>query len=164
VRNRSGYVDKPVADQVADRTLSSLLIDSRENPLNVRLAFGEPEKEGRDTYILPVMIRIPLRDVILVPDEANRVGRLQIFVALQDEEGNMSDIHRFPLPVSLPAEAGGEMADPEIGYRTNLKVKRGTPKIAVGVWDEVSGTESFVFEHVLVGQERLPARRPRSGP
>ncbi|MCP4205130.1 MAG: VWA domain-containing protein, partial [bacterium] len=47
VRNRSGYVDKPVADQVADRTLSSLLIDSRENPLNVRLAFGEPEKEGR---------------------------------------------------------------------------------------------------------------------
>lgn len=163
VRSRSGYVDKPVVEQIADRTLSSLLLDTRENPLDIRLSFGEPEKEGRNTYILPVLVRIPLRDVILLNNDANRVGKLQVFVALQDEKGNMSDIQRFELPVSIPANAAGSMKEPEIGYRANLKVRRGTPKIAVGVWDEVSGTESFVYEHVLVGQER-PERRPRSGP
>lgn len=163
-RNRSGYVDKPVVEQVADRTLASLLLDTRQNPLDVRLAFGEPEKRGRNTYILPVIIRIPLRGVLLLPNDATREGRLQIFLALQDESGNLSEIHRFPLPVSLPLQATGDLADPEIGYRTNLKVKRGTPKIAVGVWDEISGTESFVSEHVLVGQERRPGRRPRRGP
>lgn len=164
VRSRSGYVDKPVVEQIADRTLSSLLIDSRENPLDVRLVFGEPQKQGRNTYILPVMVRIPLRDVILLPRDANQVGKLQVFMALQDEEGNMSDIHRFELPVNVASAATGGMKEPEIGYRTNLKVKGGTPKIAVGVWDEVSGAESFVFEHVLVGQERRPQRRSRSGP
>jgi hypothetical protein len=27
------------------------------------------------------------------------------------------------------------------------------PKIAIGVWDELSGTESFIHKRVLVGKE-----------
>jgi hypothetical protein len=38
----------------------------------------------------------------------------------------------------------------EIGYGATLRIAPGTPRVAVGVWDEISGTESFVHKEVLV--------------
>ncbi|MCP4657864.1 MAG: VWA domain-containing protein, partial [bacterium] len=58
-RHRTGYFDKPVDQRMADRTLSSLVLDRGRNPLGIALAFGEPEKTGRNKYLLPVLVRIP---------------------------------------------------------------------------------------------------------
>ena len=55
-----------------------------------------------------------------------------------------------PLPLSFPSEKLQNARRAEIAYRTNLRLGKGTPKVAVGVWDELSGNESFIHKRVLV--------------
>jgi VWFA-related protein len=150
VRHRAGYVDKPEEQRVADRTLSSLLLEVEANPLEIGIDFGPSVKTGKDEFVLPIIIRIPVRDLALLPQGEMEQGQLRIFLAVRDEEGRVSDLHEIPLPVSFPREKLENARRAEIGYRTNLKIGKGTPKVAVGVWDELSGTESYVHKRVLV--------------
>lgn len=150
VRHRGGFVDKPLAERVADRTLSSLLLDMDKNPLGINLSFGSPSKE-RGNYLLPLLVRIPLREVTLLSNGQVEEGRLRIFLAVKDESG-ISDLHDIPYPVSIPRDQLTEARARDIGYTAELKIREGQPKIAVGIWDELSGTESYVHQKVLVGE------------
>ncbi len=154
VRHRQGYVDKPQAEIVADRTLSSLVYGLESNPLGVSIDFGTPERSGRRAVVVPVMVRIPFRDVTLLPNGALEEGRLHIFLAVQDDRGGVSDLHRQDYPLSIPHEQLGAARGKEIGYLVRLQVTPGTPTVAVGVWDELSGTESFVHKQLRVARPR----------
>ncbi len=153
VRHRAGFLDKPEVERVADRTLSSLILNLEKNPLGVNVDFGVPEKQSRGRFLLPILIRIPFREVTLLPNGEVEQGRLRIFLAVQDEDG-ISKTHEFPYPLTVPREQVAAARDREIGFHENLKIRRGRPKVAVGVWDELSGTESFVHKSLLVGQAR----------
>ena len=151
VRHRTGYLDKPEVERVADRTLSSLILNLEKNPLGVNVDFGVPEKQGRGKYLLPVLVRIPFREITLLPNGEVEQGHLRIFLTVQDEEGGISKIHEVPYPLTVPREQVAAARDREIGYSTSLKIRRGVPRVAIGVWDELSGTESFVHKSVAVG-------------
>ena len=153
IRHREGFLDKPEIERVADRTLSSLILKLEKNPLGVNIDFGVPKKESRGKFMLPVLIRIPFREITLLPDGEIEQGRLRIFLAVQDQDG-ISETHEFEYPVTVPREQVTAVRDREIGYSATLKIRRGVPKIAVGVWDELSGTESFVHKSLLVGEPR----------
>ncbi len=157
-RHRTGFVDKPEVERVADRTLSSLVLNMEKNPLGVNLDFGAPEKKGRDTYLVPVLIRIPFREITLLPNGEVEQGQLRIFLAVQDEQGGISKTHEFPYPLTVPRDQVATARDREIGYSTSLKVRRGVPRVAVGVWDELSGTESFVHKSLRVGEKKKPRK------
>lgn len=162
LRFRTGYVDKPQIERVADRTLSSLLLDLESNPLAVSVDLGEPERQSRNRYHLPVLVRIPLSQITLLPAEGDQQqGRLQIFVVVKDDEGGVSEIHRQSYPVKVAQADLAQARDREIGYLAKLQLRAGRPVIAVGVWDEISGTESFVQKQVLIGEEVREARRGR---
>ncbi len=165
-RHRSGYVDKPEATRVADRTYSSLILDLESNPLSISVDFGSPEKQGRDKYHLPFLVRIPFSGVTLLPQGENHEGRLRIHVAVQDEEGGVSSLQEIPFPVSVPANQLAATEGKEMGYAGKLLVRRGIPKVALGVWDEVSGLESFVHKSVQVGKPKKEKKKKknRSGP
>ena len=149
-RHRSGYVDKPQIERVADRTLSSLLLAVQKNPLGVGIDFGPPHRKSKKEFIVPVIIRIPVRDLTLLPQGDSEQGKLTIFVAAQDEVGGISKLHELPLPLKFPKEKLEQSRTSEIAYRTNLSLSPGTPTVAVGVWDELSGVESFVHKKVLI--------------
>lgn len=160
VRHRTGYVDKPRAERVADRTYSALLFDVESNPLGIQVDFGAPEHRGGKKWLLPVMVRIPLEQVTLLPNGEIEEGRLNIYLAVKDEKGGVSDLHQQPYPVKIPAEQIELARDQAMGYYATLEVHPGKPTLAIGVWDELSGTESFVQTQVLVGEEKQ-ARRGR---
>lgn len=150
VRHRGGFVDKPQVERVADRTMSSLLLDMDKNPLKAALSFGKPTKKGRN-YTLPILVRIPLREITLLSNGELEEGRLRIFLLVKDDEG-ISDLHTIPYPLAIPRDRLALARDRDIGYTTELSVRKGQPKIAVGIWDELSGTESYVRMKVIVGE------------
>jgi VWFA-related protein len=162
LRYRTGYVDKPRAERVADRTLSSLLMGLESNPLAVSVEVGQPERRAKGRYHLPVLVRIPLAQITMLPNGEREEGRLKIFVAVKDDQGGVSDLHEHSYPVTI-AKADLERAlKQEIGYLAKLELRPGRPVIAVGVWDELSGAESFVQKRALVGEAaRQEARRGR---
>ena len=71
-------------------------------------------------------------------------------------------MHQLPLPLSFSREQLTQARTSEIAYRTNLEIGGGTPKVAVGVWDELSGTQSFIHKRVLLEEENKK-RRGRRG-
>lgn len=150
VRHRSGYVDKPAEERVADRTLSSLVFEMEMNPLGVEVDFGEPQRQRRGVFELPVLVRVPIRDVTLLPNGEVEEGRLRIYVAVKDDAGGVSEPHEQIYPLRVPREQVELARGKEIGYHTVLRIGPGTPRVAVGVWDELSGTESFIHKEVLV--------------
>ncbi|MEM7482146.1 MAG: VWA domain-containing protein [Acidobacteriota bacterium] len=160
VRHRTGYTDKPQGERIADRTYSSLLLDLESNPLGIEIETGEPEKQARNRYLLPVLVRIPVREITLLPNGEQSEGRLQIYLIVKDEEGGVSDLHREPYPVKIPADMVDEARATDIGYLARLELRSGKPKIAVGVWDELSGLESFVQRRVIVEN---PNKKDRKG-
>ncbi|MCP4657863.1 MAG: VWA domain-containing protein [bacterium] len=154
LRYRTGYLDKPLAERVADRTLSSLLLDGARNPLGIALAFGEPERKGRDKFLLPILISIPFQGVTFLPRDAGMEGRLRLFVAVRDEQGRLSPVRELAYPLSVSRDELEKASEGDIGYQSTLEIRPGTQTVAVGVWDEISGADSFVHETVVVDREK----------
>jgi VWFA-related protein len=153
VRHRRGYLDKPQQERIADRTVSSLLLDVEKNSLGIQVDFGVVEKKGRGRFHLPVMVRVPLSKITLLPTGAAEEGRLRFYIAVRDEKGGISDLHEHSYPLSIPADQVDEARGSEVGYTTTLELRPGLPKVVAAVWDEVSGTDSFVHKQVRVGKD-----------
>jgi hypothetical protein len=133
--------------------VSSLLLDLEKNSLGVQVDFGVQEKKRRGRFHVPVMVRVPLRNITLLPSEEVEEGRLRIYLAVRDEKGGISDLHEHSYPLSIPTGQVAQALGSEIGYTTTLELRPGLPKVVAGVWDEVSGTDSFVHKQVRVGND-----------
>lgn len=154
VRHRRGFTDKPAEERMADRTLASLVFEMQSNPLGVEMEFGEAERQGRKEFHLPLLVRIPIDNVTLLPNGELQEGRLRIYLAVKDEEGSVSDVAQFTYPVQVPRDKMAEAKGKEVGFARVLAVRPGTPQVVIGVWDELSGTESFVTKAVEVTRRK----------
>lgn len=157
VRHREGYLAKNPAARVADRTQSFLLQGWQSNPMGVELQFGEPKKTRR-TWRVPVLIRVPGQAITLIPQDDEMVGRLQLFVAVRDDEGRVSEPTRLERDVRISATEMGQRAAGDdagdLGYAVELEMRPGLQSLVVGVWDEVGGDESYVYQRVSVGEAK----------
>lgn len=162
VRHREGYVDQPLVERVGDRTLSFLHLEMESNPLGARLGYGTPRRDGGH-WIVPLLVRVPAEGVTLLPDGGARQARLHFFVAVRDDRGRVSELSHIPHPVTLPA--GEEAPDGgDLGLAIHLEVRPGTWTVAVGVWDEIGGGESYLRETVeIVEPERAAEGRRGRG-
>lgn len=151
IRHTEGYEAKTPASRMTERTLSALLLDVAANPLNVRLELGQEVKEKRH-YQLPVVVKIPVSSITLVPQENAHHGRLSIFIVVQGESGNLSEPQRLEFPITIPNENLLTAMSQDIGYAIDLQLRGGDAKLAVGVRDDLAAVESTVNLNVSVGE------------
>jgi len=153
VRHRSGFLDKPEAERVADRTVSALVLGSENNPMGIQIEIDEPEKKGK-SYRVPILIRIPTDQLTLIPNGETHEARLRIFLVVQDSNGGISPVKSLPYPVSIPEQQLAEARRNAIGYVTQLEMRAGEQTLAVGVWDEHSGADSFSRKLLVIGKAK----------
>lgn len=151
LRHTEGYRAKTAEQRMKERTLSALMFDLADNPLDVRVQLMPEQTEGRHT-ILPVLVRVPISQLVLVPQDNEHVARVSIVIALRDSQGRLSDPQRVEVPISIPNDKLLEAMSQEIGHGLNLRVRKGDAKLAVGVRDELSAVESTLNLNVSVGQ------------
>ena len=144
VRHRTAYVDKSLGERIADRTFSSLFIEGGANPLGIHVDFGPSEKVRRNRWVVPVIVRIPARNITFLPQDDQVHGQLRIFVAARDlEGGKLSTVSELPfLPSFTRADLETFRATGEMVLRTNLEMSGGSPRVAISVLDELSGVDS----------------------
>jgi len=152
LRHRSGYLEKPLEERVADRFLAAVLLGQAANPLGIQLAVGEPDDSGSKKVELPILVKIPSAAVTFLPRDDLLESRLRIFLAVQDDEHKLALVRQLPYPMTVPLGESDKIATGEIGYQTTLRIRPGSQRVAVGVWDEISGVESFIHETVVVGE------------
>lgn len=143
VRHRQHYRERTREEIMSGRTRSAVLLGGGENPLEVAMEFGQmaEQKEG---LLVPVMVKVPLGKLVLVPQEDVHVGRIGIFICARDSQGRTSPVQSIDVPIRIPNEklltALGQVA----GYRMTLLMRPEEHSVAVGVRDELGRVESTV--------------------
>ena len=87
VRHREGYRDKSPDSRMTDGTLAALNFPFEENPFGVELEFGKGTQKDGDHFLVPVLVKIPLGKLVLVPREQTHEARVRLYIAAMDEKG-----------------------------------------------------------------------------
>jgi len=151
VRHREGYLDVPRSERMADLTMAAAVHGVADNPLGIALANGEITRRGDGTYLVPVIITVPIGGLVLIPAEEEHRGQISILLTVRDERGGLSSpqIREYPVPVANAHLAAA--LSQQAGFTLRLAMRPGKQRIVVGVRDDIGRTESVTAIEVLVG-------------
>ena len=151
-RHREGYLDVPLAERINNRTLAAAIHGVADNPLGIAAASsGEIIKRDDGTYLLPVIITVPIGQLVLIPSVDEHNGRISIHLTVRDQRGDLSPTVRREYPITVPNDLLSGALGQSAGFTMRLAVRPGKQRIAVGLRDEVATTESVTFFEVEVG-------------
>jgi VWFA-related protein len=142
VRHRKSHLAKSSEQRTEDQTLAALLHDVTDNPLGVKVEVGTPQRDAKDRFMVPLVIRVPLAQVLLVPAETMHHGRLSVVVAVQDEQGRLSAPQHLEVPVDIENDRLMAALVQDLGYQVTLQMRGGEQKLAVGVIDQLAAVTS----------------------
>jgi VWFA-related protein len=152
IRHREGYLDLPQSERMTDQTLAAAVHGIADNPLGIKVANGEITPRDDGTYLVPVIIAVPIGQLVLIPSEEEHEGRISILLTVRDQKGDLSapQLREYPVPVRN-ADLTAAL-NQNAGFTLRLAVRPGRQRIAVGVRDEIARVESVTTLEVEVGE------------
>ncbi len=151
IRHREGYRDKSTYARMADGTTSTLRYGLASNPLDVEISLGAGHEQNR-LFMVPISVTVPLSQVVLVQQDDTYFGRLKLFFSAMDDKGDMAEVQEVPLLLRIPADQlDMVLSQPYRLMQTQLQMRRGGHRVAVGLRDELGASESFVTRDIFVG-------------
>jgi VWFA-related protein len=152
VRHREGYRDKSTEARMNDGTMAALNFPFEENPLGVSLEFGQPRPRDDGFFLVPVLVRIPIGKLTLIPRETAEDARVRLFIAAMDGDGGTSEVQQAPVPISIPKAEVESAQKKHYVYTVTLLMRGGQQRVAVGVRDDVGALASFLSRGLTVGR------------
>ena len=137
---------------MTDGTLAALKFTCEDNPLGVGVEFGEMQPRDDGFFLVPVIIRIPIGKLVLVPRETGNEAKVRLFVSAIDSNGSTSDVQQVPIPISIPKDKVAEAVNKQYVYTVTLLMRGGDQRVAVGVRDDIAAQASFMSRGVRVGR------------
>jgi len=151
VRHREGYRDKSPETQMSYSTLAVLQFPFEQNPLAIDLQFGHAAARDDGYFIVPVLVRIPLGRLTLIPRQKTQEASLRLFFAAMDADGNTSEVQQQRVPISIPNGDVAKAKGKYYVYTVSLLMRPGESRVAVGLRDEAAAASSFLTRGVHVG-------------
>ena len=144
-RHREGYLDRTAGDRLRERLAAALWFGAEEDRLGVELTVEE-QRAAADSgsWVVPIQVTVPAQRFSLLP--ATRPGTLsargRLLVVAAAADGRVTATDEFPVSFEVAAEklAGAPLL---YAHRIDLRLRRGSHKVAVGVWDEIGRQGSF---------------------
>lgn len=153
VRSRRQYVEKSDATQMKDRVVATLFRDFDESSFKIAAELGIPRDQGR-RELFPLKIRIPIKDLTVLPHGGKNAGAFSVFVATSVNVGRISDVTQQTQSFEI-ANADMERAlAGHFTYNYDLVIDDKVDRVAVGVFDEISKTYSLL-RVPIPGRQRL---------
>lgn len=136
--------DDPV-EQLRELTLSALYHGLSDNPLGIELEAKPAEDLGGNKYRVDLMVKVPFEKILLLPQEANHVGRLTLFVVVQDHQShNLSTMSRVEVPLKIPNEQILAVMSQKAAYPLKLEMQGGSQRLAIGMRDHLGRVSATV--------------------
>jgi hypothetical protein len=98
-----------------------------------------------------VIVTVPIDQLVLIPSADEHQGRISIHLLVRDWRGDLSPPMRREYPVAIPNASLIGALGQSAGFTVRLAVRSGRQRIAVGLRDEVSHTDSVTVLDVDVG-------------
>ncbi len=153
LRHRAGYRSKTTDTRIRESLRSALLYSHQANPFDVKVTWGRAERQDNgSTYLLPIQLHIPLRDLVLVPAGSGKQEvRLRLFVGAAGEAGGISEIDSAPLGLRLADEHVEAARGESLVHTHKLLLSPGRKRVGVAILDLFGRESSVVTENVQVG-------------
>lgn len=153
LRYPRSYYRKSAHGQMVDAVSSSLLHGVEANAMGVQIGLAAPREGGGGDRL---RVTLPFARATLLPAGDGSQGLLTLFVAFRPHEGATSEVRQKTIPLRLPV--GADAAQPFV-HEIGLGLGPGRHQIAVGVYDEIGGTQSYLRREVVIdGQARAVPR------
>ncbi len=153
LRHREGYRSKSTDTRVRESLRSALLYSHQANPLDVKITWGQAEPQGNgSTYLLPIQLHIPLRDLVLLPTEPGKQEvRLRLFVGAAGEAGGISEIDSAPLGLRLADEHVEAARSESLVHTHKLLLSPGRKRVGIAILDLFGRETAVITTNVQVG-------------
>ena len=155
LRYRQGYTDRGRGNQLIERTLAAATLGVAQNPMDVAIGVDDIESKGQDSFLVPVMVRIPIGELVLLPQGSEHLGRVTIALAARDDAGRVSEVHSRQFPVRVPNQQVTAAVSQMAGFVMGMQMRGGEHRIAVSVRDDHSAVESTTYLDMPVEVEEL---------
>ena len=164
VRHRQAYRHRGADERLADALQAALDLPPAAGPAagsaaGLRLAFEPPAALADGSFRVPVVVRVPFADLVLVPSGSRWVNDLDLFVLVASADGERSPLRRTSVSIDLSAEAA-QAARGVYTVTLPLTMAAGEQRVAVGVRDRVTGGETVATATIDPGTV-APTRGPR---
>ena len=122
--------------------MAALVTDLVDNPLEMSVDVDPPERQRDGTYVVPVLVKVPISMLALLPEANSHVGKVGLVIQAQGAGGRFSEPVRGEIPIEIAnSELLGALGQ-QAGYRLRMRVSQGEQKIAVAIRDEVAHRDS----------------------
>ena len=152
VSHRRRVHDKSADERMAERLLAGLFVgEAGDNPLGVALESQEQTRQEDGTFVVPIVAKIPVDKLVLIPQASIHEARLSIHVAVQDEQGSTSRVVKHLCPVRIPNSELLVALGREAHCGVRLRMSRGEQTVAVGIRDDLALLDSNAQLKIEVG-------------
>lgn len=149
-RSRQTFVEKSTYAEMNDKVIANLLYKTKQNDLKILVRTGAPAAADEDLYKVPLDIQIPMDSLTLLPQGDNEyVGGFDVYVAVANKDGDMSDVSRKSHQLRVAAADMERAKGKYYTYSVDLLMEKGLNKISVGVVDDVSNVNGFAREQII---------------
>ena len=148
-RARQTFVEKSTFAEMNDKVVANLLYKTKKNDLGILVRTGSPSAAD-DYFKVPVDIVIPMDSLTLLPQgESEYVGGFDVYVAVANKDGDMSDVSRQSHAIHVPKADLPKAKGKFYTYSVDLLMEKGPNKISIGVVDNISSVTGFAREQVI---------------
>jgi VWFA-related protein len=140
VKSREGYLHISRQTRLLEELSTPLTFPKDRGDFAVAVEVMQPERVTDKEVTLTVAGTVPLHDVTLVPQGDSMVGRVFLYLAVYDPQGNLVRLFREQQDLKLPA-ARVAAAPPDSPARFGIRIKdleRGEYTFTLTLMDEVS--------------------------
>jgi len=151
-RYRRSYRDKSDMTLMDEQVRAALRHGVENNLWHLELQFGPPEQRRDGKFVVPVQIRIPVQELVLVPQGESHQVSVLMFLAAMDAQGDLSAVEVTPLGLRI-ANENVEAARSETWlYTHRLLMGEGRQSLAIALRDQFSGSSSLITRSVTIGR------------
>jgi VWFA-related protein len=138
--------DTDPVEQLRELTLSALYHGLTDNPLQIALdPKPNPADLGGDRFRVDLMVKVPFEKILLLPQDQIHVGRLTLFVVVQDHRNQqLSNVNRVEVPLSIPNDQLMQVMTQTAAVPLKLEMQGGPQRLAVGLRDHLGRVTSTI--------------------
>ena len=154
VRARKQYVEKSETTQMKDRVRANLFqrVEGSSAKIPFDVALGKIRKSGRNRWVVPLNVRIPVGNLITLPAAAGESGAFSIFFATGGVLGVMSEVEQRTQNFNISRVDAERAKSSHFTYEIELEVDRFVQQLSIAVLDDV-GKEFGLKRYTLPKRE-----------
>jgi VWFA-related protein len=152
VRYREGYIDKSLDDLMVDRSIAALYVGQVANPLSASLSLGTEIKQADGTYVVPVIITVPVGGLVLLPQGQVHTGSVSAWFTAADADGRLSQASKQTFAFKVPNQKLLTALSQRVSYPVQFLMRPGDKRVAASLRDDNGEAESTVVAQFTVPQ------------